>query len=148
MIKKLEATPKNWLNLKLCQKIFEIFRAKWEFDEPIPPFNTRYPGKLESLVNSVKQTYAGQYLNATVLDAAAAYLNQFIRGHAFVNGNKRMGILLTHSFLLMNGVDLTIMPEDLYYFAVVLARSGEGKTEALETKRWCREVLEQFTKEV
>jgi death-on-curing family protein len=99
-------------------------------------------------VNSVKQTYGGQYLNATVLDAAAAYLNQFIRGHAFVNGNKRMGILFTHSFLLMNGVDLTITPEDLYYFAVVLARSGEEKTEVGDTKSWCREVIEQFSKDV
>ena len=148
MTKKLAQIPRYWLSLKLCQRIFEIFRDKWEFDEPIPPFNTRYPNKLEGLVNSVKQTYAGQYLNTSVLDAASAYLNQFIRGHVFINGNKRMGILFTHSFMLMNGVDLTIDTEDLYYFAVVLARSGEDNTTPEETKIWCREVIEQFSKDI
>lgn len=89
MIKKILATPKYWLNLEDCSLIFENFRKKVEFDEPIPAFETRFPGKLESIINSVKQTYNDKFLNPTILDTAAAYFNQLVRGHAFENGNKR-----------------------------------------------------------
>src|SRR3989338_4312410 len=108
MTKRLYEIPKNWLNLAVCSRIFETFATRLEHDEPIPPFNTRFKEKLEAILESVSMTYAGGHLNGTILDAAAAYFNQLVRGHAFINGNKRLAVLFTHFFLLSNGVDYTL----------------------------------------
>lgn len=145
MTKRLQSTPRHWLSLETCGRIFEIFRKRWEFDEPIPGFDTRYPGRLEGILESVRQTYGGKYLNHALVDAAAAYLNQLVRGHAMQNGNKRMAVLFTHTFLLVNGVDLTLTPEDMYNLAVTLARAGESGISGEETKEWCKEVITDFS---
>ena len=62
--------------------IFDRFYQEIDFSEPLPPFEKRFPGVLESILGSVQATYHKKYLNPTILDAASAYLNQFIRGHA------------------------------------------------------------------
>jgi death-on-curing family protein len=148
MTKRLQKTPRIWLNLSTCERIFGIFREKWEYDEPMPDFDTRFPGRLESIVESVRQTFGRKYLNPTVLDAAAAYFGQLVRGHAFENGNKRMGVLFTHIFLLANGVDLTLTAEDLYNLAVMLARVGEKRKGEEEIKEWCKGIFRQYCVDV
>jgi death-on-curing family protein len=119
-----------------------------EEDEPLPPFNERFPGKLEGIVNSVNQTYDGIYLNNTVLDAAASYFNQFIRGHSFQNGNKRLALLYTHWFLLRNGVEFTLNSKELYNFAVAVAKAGELQITPETTREWCKSVIKEFTKDL
>ena len=148
MTKGISKILTNWLSLEICKSAFETFRQKLEYDEPIPPFETRFPSRLESVIGSVQATFNKEYLNPTVLEAAAAYMNQFIRGHVFENGNKRMGVLFTHIFLLMNNVDLTLSSQDMYLFAVLLAEAGEHRVSSNTTKRWCVEVLRNFTKEI
>jgi death on curing protein len=148
MTKRLQKTPRIWLNLATCERIYGIFRTKWEYDEPMPDFGTRFPGRLESIVESVRQTFGGRYLNPTVLDAAAAYFSQIVRGHAFGNGNKRMGVLFTHVFLLANGVDLNLTAEDLYFLAVMLARVGEKRMGEEEIKEWCKGIFRQYCVDV
>src|SRR3990167_7515755 len=145
MTKNLYKTPKNWLSLDVCEKLLEGFRNQLEKREPIPPFNTRYKGKLEGILGSVNQTYMGEYLNSNVLEAAASYFNQFIRGHSFENGNKRLGVLYTHVFLLMNGVDFTLTSEEMYNFAVTIAEAGEKGHKPEETKKICISIIEKYT---
>lgn len=147
MTKKLYETPKHWLTRDVCAQLFKIFREKLEFDEPIPPFETRFEGKLESILSSIRQTFNGQFLNKTILDAAAAYFNQLIRGHPFQNGNKRMGVLFTHIFLLSHGIDYTLRFNEMYNFAVLIARSGEKGIDSEATKQWCKEIIKEFTEE-
>lgn len=110
-----------WLTLKMSRNIFERFKPFIDFDEPIPPFDTRFPGRLESILGSVKATYNGKYLNSTVLDASASYFYQLIKGHPFQNGNKRIAVLLTHIFLTINGVDFTVSEKSLYNLAMIVA---------------------------
>ena len=115
--------------------------------EPIPEFDTRFPGKLEGILNSVRQTFGGELLNHTVLDAAAAYFNQLIRGHPFRNGNKRMAVLFTHYFLLAHGVDFNLSYNELFFFAVTVAKAGERGISSEKTRDWSKKIIERFSEE-
>ena len=86
-------------------------------------------------------------LNQTILDAAAAYFNQLIRGHPFRNGNKRMAVLFTHYFLLAHGVDFTLSYNELFYFAVTVAKAGEQRISSEKTRDWSKTVIERFSEE-
>ncbi|HUV46807.1 MAG TPA: type II toxin-antitoxin system death-on-curing family toxin [Candidatus Bathyarchaeia archaeon] len=145
-MKKLERKPRFWMTVKISEDIFARFNHLIQFDEPIPPFSSRFPGKLEGILNSIKQTFAKQYLNSTVLDAAAAYFNQIIRGHPFKNGNKRIAILITHVFLLTHGLDFTLSYEGIYNFALALARFSQ-KLDNEQTKKICKDIIREHTRE-
>ena len=147
MIKNLKKTPKYWLTLKDCEIIFNLFIDQIQFDEPVPPFNTRFVGKLDGIIESVRQTYKKKNLNNTVLDAAAAYFNQLVRGHAFRNGNKRMAVLFVHIFLLRHEIDYKLSYKGMYNFAMLLSRVAENGVKADETKNICRKVIADFTKD-
>ena len=92
MTKNLLKTPRYWLTLEDCENLLLDFNDLLTQEEPIPPFDSRYPGKLEGIIGSVSQKFSGKPLNNTVRDAATSYFNQFIRGHAFENGNKRCAV--------------------------------------------------------
>lgn len=146
MTKNLLAKPKYWLTLGDCEALFQNFKNLLAQEEPMPLFNERFEGKLEGIIGSVSQTFGGKFLNPTVLDASASYFNQLIRGHAFENGNKRCAVLFTHFFLLMNNVELSLRPKEMYVFAVAIARTGETNINAETTKKWCKEIIAKFTK--
>lgn len=146
MIKNLLKRPKYWLTLEDCESIFRDFESLLAQEEPIPPFSGRFEGKLEGILGSVSQTYDKIPLNKTVLDAASGYFNQLVRGHAFENGNKRCAVLFTHLFLLMNSVEFTLTSKEMYAFAVVVARAGERNIKPETTKQWCKEIIDEFSK--
>jgi len=123
------------------------FRDLLAQDEPIPPFEERFPNKLEGILGSVEQTYNGKYLNDSVLDAGASYFNQLIRGHAFENGNKRCAVLFTHWFMMMNGVNFTLTQKEMYTFAVIIAKAGENQVNPHVTKEWCKAIMSDYTKD-
>ena len=145
MTPKLLQIPKNWLTLVDSRILFETFRKRIGEEEPIPEFETRFRGKLEGILESVRQSYSGEFLNPTVMEAAAAYFNQIIRGHPFRNGNKRMGVLFTHFFLLNHDIDLTLYYNELFNFAIMVARAGELGIPPDTTKQWCIKILKEFT---
>jgi death-on-curing protein len=147
MIKAALKTPKYWLSPKDCASMYAAFRKILEFGEPIPLFEERFPGRLEGILGSVAATWDKKYLNATVLDGAAAYFNQIVRGHPFGNGNKRMAVLFTHYFLLMNGLDFTLSPQEMYNFAVQVALTGRKRRGEDGTKEWCKQVIGDFVVE-
>ena len=79
-------------------------------------------GRLESAVASVQQSVCGQDLYATVYDKAAALLRAIIADHAFVDGNKRIGMMSALVFLNLNGVNTeALQDKDLEDFAVQVA---------------------------
>jgi death-on-curing protein len=146
-MRKLDQVPQFWLTLRISEAIFSRFRPLIDYDEPIPPFETRFPGRLEGILGSVSQRFRGQYLNLSVLEASAAYFNQIVRGHPFINGNKRIAVLFTHVFLFWHGIDFILSPKGMYNFAVLLANSSEARG-ARETKEICKLVINKFTKEI
>ena len=73
----------------------------------------RDAGLLESALASVYQTFDGVELYPTLLDKAARLGFALISNHAFVDGNKRIGVLVMLTFLAVNGVTLQLTDEDV-----------------------------------
>ena len=53
-----------------------------------------------------------------ISEEAAALLESLVNKHAFVDGNKRVGFAVMHTFLLMNGFDLDVSSEGAFEFMI------------------------------
>ena len=71
----------------------------------------RDKGLLES---AVFRPQVGYYANAA--EEAAALMESLANNHPFFDGNKPMAFAATHTFLLLNGYDLTADPNATYTF--------------------------------
>ena len=110
-----------------------LAKALYDFDEPIPEFTTRFPGRLESCLHQPFETYDGKYLHFRLTKRAALLFYLIIKNHPFMNGNKRMAVTITLLFLYMNKKWLTTQPETLYKLACVVAASkAEDKDKIVE----------------
>jgi len=72
----------------------------------------RDEGLLTSAVMTPQQTFDGEYLYPTLPSMAAAYWHGLVCNHAFIDGNKRVGLLTTHTFLEMNGLSLNLSNDE------------------------------------
>jgi death-on-curing protein len=102
---------------------FRIAQEQLAFDEPIPDFATRYPGKLESCVLSPFQTFDKKPLYRTLIQKAAILFYFMIKNHPFQNGNKRVAITTLLTFLHFNQKWLEVDNQELYNFTVWVAMS-------------------------
>lgn len=93
------------------------------YDEPIPPFATRYQGRLESYLLAPFQTFDGKPLHRGLTKKAAVLFYGVIKDHPFMNGNKRMAVTLTLVFLFFNKKWLETSPYELYQMAQAVAES-------------------------
>ncbi len=94
-----------------------------EWDEPIPEFETRFPGRLESCLKTPLQSFGKKYLYPTLEDKAAILFYLMIKNHPFQNGNKRIAVTSLLTFLFINKKWLKIPQDDLYELAVLIAQS-------------------------
>jgi len=60
-------------------------------------------GLLDSALSQPYQTFSGEFLHSTIYEQAAAYLYHLAKNHAFIDGNKRVALATTITFLKMNG---------------------------------------------
>jgi death on curing protein len=102
----------------------KLAKEQMSWDEPIPDFGTRYPGKLESALSNAFQTYGKKDLYPTLIDKAAITFYLMIKNHPFINGNKRIAVTALLVFLFVNDRWLRVGHEDLYQFAVWVAKSN------------------------
>jgi len=70
-------------------------------------------GVLESAAATPAATFDGEYLHSSIPDIAAAYSFHLCPGHAFIDGNKRVGIEAAIVFVGMNDWELTFEPGEL-----------------------------------
>ena len=70
-------------------------------------YGIRDEGLLDSAVQMPSQTFGGVFLHPTLGSQAAAYLFHLCQNHAFIDGNKRIGLLACEAFLRLNGYELT-----------------------------------------
>lgn len=84
-------------------------------------------GLLESAVAQPAAGFGGVYLNPGLFEMAAAYLYHVVRNHAFVDGNKRTGLLAALVFLDLNGVVIDQGTEALYAMTLAVAEGRLGK---------------------
>jgi len=145
MITALKKPPRYQLRVEDCEHIFKAFSRELIFDEPIPPFRTRPKGKLESILFSVNQTFGRKRLNPTLLDTVVALFYQLIKGHPFINGNKRLAVVYTHVYLLINGVDIKLSYRELYEFALFVAINSKNGDKSDLVKKACRNIFSEYS---
>ncbi len=81
----------------------------------------RDEGLLESALNAPFQTFDGDYIYRTI-KAKAAKLGYFlVKNHPFIDGNKRIGILVMITFLEINGVEVACTDGELITLGLGLA---------------------------
>ena len=68
---------------------------------------------LEGALASAFQTFGGKDLHPTKEEKAAALGHALVSDHAFVDGNKRIGMLVMLSFLEANGIPLRTTDADI-----------------------------------
>lgn len=78
-------------------------------------------GRLESVVAAQTQDVFGTELYPTIFQKAGALMKGIIADHAFVDGNKRTGVMLALIFLERNGVKTKMSDKALEDFAVRVA---------------------------
>ena len=67
----------------------------------------RDEGLLESALAQPMAQFGGEYLHKDLFEMAAAYLFHLTNNHAFVDGNKRTGLVAALVFLDANGYEVT-----------------------------------------
>jgi death-on-curing protein len=80
----------------------------------------RDQGLLES---AVFRPQVGYY--ADITEEAAAMMESLANNHPFLDGNKRVAFAATHTFLLMNGLDVAVDPTEAYEFMMNSLANGE-----------------------
>lgn len=87
---------------------------------------------LDSAIACAYQTFDGVELYQSVEEKAARLCYGLISNHAFVDGNKRIGILVMLTFLKINNVDVKSSDEDLIRIGYGIANSTMGYKEILK----------------
>lgn len=90
-------------------------------------------GLLESAVMRPRATFGGSDLYPDLFSKAAALLHSIIRNHAFVDGNKRTGIVATGIFLLQNQYRLVADQDELEAFTLSVVTVSSDEFETIRT---------------
>lgn len=93
----------------------------------------RDEGLLESALNAPFQTFDGEELYKTVQSKAAKLGYYLIKNHPFIDGNKRIGILVFIVYLELNGIEITATDDELIQLGLGLA---EGSVTDKEFLNW------------
>lgn len=86
-------------------------------------YGIRDMGLLESGLESVFATFDGKDLYPTKEEKAARLGFNLVNNHAFLDGNKRIGIYVMISFLEVNGIKMDCTNEDLIDLGLGIAEN-------------------------
>ena len=92
--------------------------------------NVRDIALLNSAIESAFATFDGQELYPTKQEKGARLGFSLISNHAFVDGNKRIGMLVMLVFLEVNGINLRLTNEEIARVGLAVA-AGEMKYQEL-----------------
>lgn len=98
--------------------------------------NVRDTALLNSALESAFQTFDGAELYPTKEEKGARLGYNLISNHAFVDGNKRIGMYVLLSFLEVNGVRIDPSVDDVARVGLAVASGQMGYEELLA---WIRE---------
>ena len=85
-------------------------------------------GLLESAVYSAQSSFGDEELYPTVSQKAARLMYALVSNHAFVDGNKRIGVFVMLTTLRLNGITLRYSQPELIHLGLSTA-SGTTKYE-------------------
>ncbi len=81
-------------------------------------------GLLSAAIGRALTTVGGVEVYPTLWDKAAATLDSIERSHPFIDGNKRVGFLVTVLVLRGNGIDDSFVSDDEWYDLIMTAASS------------------------
>ena len=116
------------------EKVFYLHRLVTDATGGDPAL--RDSALLESALESAFATFDGNELYPTVEEKGARLGCSLISNHAFVDGNKRIGMLVLLTFLEVNDTAIRPTVDDVARVGIAVA-SGEMKYEKL--LEWIRE---------
>ena len=93
-------------------------------------FGVRDQALLDSALSSCYATFDGRELYPTKEEKAARLACSLISNHAFVDGNKRIGIYVMLSFLDLNGVKIKAENDEIIKIGLAIA-DGSVKYDGL-----------------
>ncbi len=96
----------------------------------------RDEGLLESALEAAFSTFGGVELYPTKEEKGARLGYNLISNHAFVDGNKRIGMYVMLTFLEVNGIHMDCTNEDVATVGLAVAAGEMGYDSLLE---WVRE---------
>jgi len=91
----------------------------------------RDEGLLESAVESAYATFDGAELYPSKEEKAAELGHSLISNHAFVDGNKRIGVYVMISFLELNGIHIESGDEDVIALGLGVADGSMSQEDVL-----------------
>ena len=92
-------------------------------------------GLLESALESAYQTFDGEELFPSKEEKAAKLGYSLISNHAFVDGNKRIGMYVMLAFLEMNGIHISPSDGDIIRLGLDVA---SGKADYNNVLEWIK----------
>jgi len=96
----------------------------------------RDEGLLESAIYSIDASFDGEDLYPSILEKAAKLCFSLVNNHAFIDGNKRIGIFAMLVFLESNNIFLSYEQQALVDLGLGLA---DGKVSQKELLKWINE---------
>ena len=84
---------------------------------------------LQSALGTPRATFNGALLHSTLPEMAAAYLFHLVQNHAFVDGNKRVGLVAALAFLGLNDVSIEADADELTELVLGVAAGKVSKAE-------------------
>lgn len=137
----------HYLTLEDVKRIcFAIATRIYQFNEPIPAFETRFKSKLEAILNIPNQNVFCQELYPTIYDKAACYFYFTIKDHPFLNGNKRLAIVSTFVFLGLNGIMFKAPWQLVYSLAMELSKSSNNDKDYYFNK--IKKIIKKYSKKI
>jgi death-on-curing protein len=95
-------------------------------------------GALESAIAQPKASFGGADLYPTLVEKAAVLCLALVQGHAFVDGNKRVGHAAMETFLVLNGAEIDAPVSDQERIMLDLA---SARIERIQLAEWLRQHL-------
>ncbi len=83
----------------------------------------RDEGLLESALYGIEQTFMGEPLYPTLLEKGARLGFSLMKNHAFVDGNKRIGVLAMLVYFRLHRLHFTLSDEDVIHIGLGVAGS-------------------------
>lgn len=96
---------------------------------------------LDSALGSIFQTFYEKELYPTIEEKGARLGFNLISNHAFLDGNKRIGMLVMMTFLEVNGIQIVCTDDDIVEIALAVA---SGKVIYKELLDWVRKYSKYY----
>ncbi len=116
------------------EDVIELHATQWEIYGGAAGLRDR--GLLESAVAQPQCSFGGEFTHDGLFAMASAYLFHIVSNHAFLDGNKRAGMLAALVFLDVNGITVNHSSEALYSLTMGLAEGSIDKSVVAAELKW------------